>query len=181
MAMWTNESGCTTRGARCLAYAVLAAVLVIAVPLSARADDAPDYDGDGVADAVDACPDTDPADLISPDGCPIVSCEGGLGGSGWSSTGAYADYVAAWVKGARASNKLTGREARSILRRARKSTCGDASQVRCCVFALFDDDIGRCRIMTEDACEALDDQLFESDGEADDEGPGSCLPNPCVF
>jgi hypothetical protein len=35
--------------------------------------------------------------------------------------------------------------------------------------------------MTETACDALDDRMFDTDGEADVADAGSCLPNPCVF
>ena len=157
------------------------AILVTASPAHAQPADVPDYDEDGVTDAADQCPDTDPADLIGPDGCAIASCEFGLDGSGWSSKRAYVAYVTSWAKGAKAAGTMSGRDVRALLRRARNSTCGAPDLVRCCVFALFDDDIGRCRIMTEDACDVLDDRMFESDGEADEEGPGSCLPNPCVF
>jgi hypothetical protein len=154
---------------------------LIATPTHAQLEDAPDYDEDGVADAVDACSDTDPADLVAPDGCVIASCEDGLDGSGWSSRNAYVAYITSWAKGAKMSGKITGRDVRALIRRARNSTCGSPELVRCCVFASFEDDLGRCRIMTEGACEALDDRLFDADGEADEEGPGSCLPNPCIF
>lgn len=35
--------------------------------------DAPDSDGDGVADAADACPDTPAGELVGADGCPMAS------------------------------------------------------------------------------------------------------------
>jgi len=145
------------------------------------ADTGPDADDDGVADAVDACPATEPADLAGPDGCAICSCEGDADGTAWSS---HKEYVACVREGARerrVAGTIDAARSRALMRRARNSTCGNAALVRCCVFALFDDESGRCRIMTEDACEALDDQLFDTDGEADVEDAGSCLPNPCTF
>ena len=175
----TNRSS-AVRGARRTALTAIMVLQMTATPMHVRAE-VPDIDEDGVADAMDTCPDTDPADLAGPDGCTIVSCELGLDGSGWSSRRAYVTYVANWAKEARAAGRLTSRESRSLLRRARKSTCGDRELVRCCVFADFTDDVGQCRIMSEDACEAFDDRLYDRDGEADDDGPGSCLPNPCLF
>jgi hypothetical protein len=139
-----------------------------------------DFDGDGVADGADACPDTDPSDLAGPDGCTIVSCENGVDGSGWTSSRAYQAWVLDWVRAAKQAGTISAREGRAIVRAARKSTCG-SDRVRCCVYDGFDDETGRCRITTEAVCEALDERLFEHDGEADDEGPGSCLPNPCAF
>ena len=54
---------------------------------------------------------------------------------------------------------------------------GDRRLTRCCVYADEDGDVGACRLMPPDACDALD----TDDVEADDEGSGSCVPNPCVF
>ncbi len=39
--------------------------------------------------------------------------------------------------------------------------------------------MGDCRLMTAEACDALDDD--ERIDWAEDEDNGSCLPNPCVF
>jgi hypothetical protein len=178
MRLRTNES--TIAGAVSHMTLVLVATLLMAAPTPARADIV-DSDEDGVADAADACPDTDPADLVGPDGCVIASCELGLDGSGWSSRRAYLAYVTSGAKGANAAGTMTGRALRALVRRARNSTCGSPDLVRCCVFTFFDDEVGRCRIMTEDACDTLDDRLFDTDGEADDEEAGSCLPNPCTF
>jgi len=177
----TVSRGCATSGARRTALAVVAALLVTGTAVGVRAETPADFDEDGVADAADACPDTDSADLVESDGCVIVSCELGIDGSGWSSHRAYLLYIADWTKAARAAGRVTSREARELLRRARKSTCGNPELVRCCVFADFEDDAGRCHIMSESACDARDDKLFESDGGADEEGAGSCLPNPCRF
>jgi hypothetical protein len=160
--------------------ALLAALaLLTAVPVCAQG--IVDFDEDGVADAVDACPDTDSPDLVGPDGCTIASCDDGINGAGWSSHQAYVAFIASWTKAGKAAGTLTAREARQLIRKAKNSTCGDPSRVRCCVYRDFDDDVGSCRIMTEGACDALDDRLFEQDGMADVEDSGGCLPNPCVF
>jgi len=76
---------------------------------------------------------------------------------------------------------MRAKQMRTAIRAARRSTCADQQLTRCCVYADFDTDVGQCRLMTADACDALDERLFEMDGAADDEGGGSCLPNPCVF
>ncbi len=163
------------------AASALIALCLIAVPCAGRADDVSDTDGDGVADAVDACPDTDVADVVGPDGCTLCSCENGVDGAGWSSHGEYLSCMRTAIRTGRKSGALGASDARRLMRAARFSTCGSPALVRCCVFAKFDDDVGSCRIMSEDACNALDDRLFDNDGEADSEDAGSCLPNPCTF
>ena len=70
---------------------------------------------------------------------------------------------------------------RGAMRHARRSTCGDEALTRCCLYGDFFDDTGTCRVMTEASCDELDDRLFDADGAADDEGPGSCAPNPCTY
>jgi hypothetical protein len=141
----------------------------------------PDADDDGVVDAVDACPNTEPADLAGPDGCAVCRCDVDADGVAWTSHKDYLACVRAGIRDGRAAGTIDAADARMLARRARHSTCGNAALIRCCVFPTFDDDSGRCRIMTEEACDALDDRLFATDGEADSEDAGSCLPNPCAF
>jgi hypothetical protein len=76
---------------------------------------------------------------------------------------------------------LPSRQLRAAIRAARRSTCADPQLIRCCVYADFAADVGHCRLVSAAACDALDAQLFERDGAADDEGSGGCLLNPCVF
>ena len=71
---------------------------------------------------------------------------------------------------------MTLDEVRAGLRAARRSTCGTSALTRCCVYADDDADVGACKMMSPDACDQLSDQV-----DAEDEGSGSCLPNPCVF
>jgi hypothetical protein len=66
------------------------------------------------------------------------------------------------------------------MRVARRSTCGNIVLTRCCVYQDYFAEVGTCRITTVESCDAIDDRLSEGDGGADDEGPGSCAPNPCV-
>ena len=163
---------------RRLSLRTLALALLLGIPLLARAD--VDTDADGLPDATDACPASEPSDLVKPDGCAICSCDDGPDGGGWASHGAYVACVSEWVRDARRSGSVTATDARLIVRRARKSTCG-TDTIRCCVFRLFDDEIGHCRFVAEEACDALDDRLFDTDGAADIEDTGSCIPNPCTF
>jgi hypothetical protein len=97
---------------------------------------------------------------------------------GWPSHAAYVGCVAAELGGRRARGAFRPKEARATLRAARTSSCGRAGLTRCCIYATDDDVVGRCRLLTAPACDALDDRM--DDGEADDAGSGSCLPNPCA-
>ncbi len=161
---------------RCIASVATATALALAlaVPRCVSAD--VDSDGDGVPDSADACAGTSPADLVGPDGCAFCSCDDG----GWTSHADYLACVTKWMKGARASGVIDAKDARRLLRQARSSTCG-SDATRCCAFQPFDAEVGRCRVMRPDACDVLDDRLFDKNGEADDWDTGSCLPNPCVF
>jgi hypothetical protein len=154
-----------------------------AAPSRAGSDeDFEDFDEDGVADAVDACPDTPSSDLVGPDGCAACSCDDGPEDAGWRSRKAYVACVRGWAKGLRAAGAIDVEAGRMLVRRARRSTCGNPALVRCCVFQPFDAEVGKCRIMSEDACDALDERLFDQDtGEASSEDTGSCLPNPCTL
>jgi len=96
----------------------------------------------------------------------------------WPSHAAYVGCVATEVGGRRSRGAVRPKEARALLRAARASSCGRAGLTRCCIYATDDDVVGRCRLLTPDACDALDARM--DDGEADDAGSGSCLPNPCA-
>jgi hypothetical protein len=164
-----------------IGWLLLALCLALAAIPSVARGQAEDFDEDGVADAVDACPDTEPSDLVGPDGCAACSCDGGPEGAGWQSRRAYIACVRGWAKGLRAAGAIDAPAGRMLIRRARASTCGNPELVRCCVFQPMDAEVGKCRLMTEDACDALDDRLLDEDGEANIEDSGSCLPNPCTF
>ena len=167
-------------GLASLGYAALLA-LPLATTVEARRpkkhDVAPagaDADADGVADDLDQCPETASDELVGSDGCPVCAC-----GAGWSSHEAYVACVSSEARRQRMAGTLRVRAARAATRMARISTCGNEELTRCCVYAGFDSETGRCRLMTPHACDALDES--ESVDSADDEGPGSCLPNPCSF
>ena len=94
----------------------------------------------------------------------------------------HSDYVACVVTEARQRRLVGGlrpRQMRAAIRAAKQSTCGNPLLTRSCIYQSDDDDVGHCRMMTPDACDALDDQM--ESGEADDEDSGSCLPNPRAF
>ncbi len=162
---------------------LLALLLLVTASAPIGTYAAGDSDGDGVADASDVCEDTDPSDVVGPDGCAICACEDGPDGAGWASQKAFVACVESWVKGARAAGTLGAREARALMRRARNSTCGGADLVRCCVFHSLMADEGRCRIVSEATCDGVAERLFETtdEGGAYSADTGSCLPNPCLF
>ncbi len=155
--------------------------LALATAAAAQPTTVADLDGDGIDNAVDRCPDSDVHDVVAEDGCAACACEADASGAPWASRRDYARCVVDAVRSQRRDGALSWREARAAKRAARKSTCGDPSLIRCCMFRDFDDEIGTCRLMSEDECDAMDDRLWEHEGEADDEGPGSCLPNPCEW
>ncbi len=163
-----------------LLAAVVAALLTAGVPPVAAQGAGDDGDSDGVVDALDECPDTPIGDLIDDRGCSVCPCDGTAAGAAWGSRREYVACVKAESKQRRAVGLLRAKQMRAAIRAARRSTCADQQLTRCCVYADFDTEIGQCRLMTGAACDALDERLFESDGAADDEGGGSCLPNPCV-
>ena len=107
--------------------------------------------------------------------CP---CDRTADGVAWASHAAYVACMAGELAGLRAEGAVRPREARAALRAARASSCGHAALTRCCVYATDDDVVGRCRVTTAAACDALD--RWMDDGEADDAGSGSCVPNPCA-
>jgi hypothetical protein len=109
---------------------------------------------------------------------PACPCDGTVDGASWTSHAAYVGCVAAELRELRAAHALGAKRARAALRAARASTCGNAGLTRCCVYATDDDGVGTCRLMASDSCDALDDRM--ENGEADDAGSGSCVPNPCA-
>jgi len=149
-------------------------------PVAAQ-DAADDGDADGIVDIADECLDTPAAALIDDRGCSVCPCDATAAGAVWSSRQEYIACVKAEAKRRRAAGLMRAKQMRTAIRAARRSTCADQQLTRCCVYADFDTDVGQCRLMTADACDALDERLFEIDGAAEDEGGGSCLPNPCVF
>jgi hypothetical protein len=156
--------------------------LLLATALTAtRPAAATDTDGDGIADEIDACPDTPPGDLGGDDGCSMCPCDAQLGGTDWGSHPAYVQCVSGAAKQRRQERAITRKEARTFIRSARKSSCGDVALTRCCVYPdnadQLDSVIGQCRLMTPDDCATLGD----THPFVDDIDAGSCLPNPCVF
>jgi hypothetical protein len=146
---------------------------------TAGADDA---DEDGTGDDVDQCLDTPPGDLVDATGCSVCECET----DAWSSHRQYLGCVKAQVR-MRLETGGTAATLHAAVKRAKKSTCGDARLTRCCFWA-NDDDPGRCRVMSVARCEAAVDRL-RGDRYGDDYGPGSCLEpasepglpdNPCA-
>ncbi len=155
----------------------VALVLLVAVPGGAmRPLDVPDADQDGVADAMDACPDTPAGDLVDATGCSVCPCDATADGTVWSSHREYLGCVVAAAKSRLRARTMRARELRKAVRQARVSTCGDAALTRCCIYPNEDAEIGSCRPMQPEQCVALDgDQVV-----TEDLGPGSCAPNPCV-
>jgi hypothetical protein len=139
----------------------------------------PDFDEDGVVDTSDACPDSQLGELVDARGCSVCPCDRAADGSAWESRDAYVRCVATEARARRGAGTLRPSGVRAAIRQAQRSTCGDVRLTRCCVFEDFMDDVGSCRIVTPAACQALDERTWE--GDAEDEGIGSCLPNPCVF
>jgi len=108
------------------------------------------------------------------DSCP---CDATAGGAAWTSHRAYVSCVVGEARSRLRARTLRSRDMRAAVRAAKFSSCGDAVLTRCCVYQDEDADVGTCRLMSPDDCDALDgDQV-----EADDEGSGSCVPNPCVY
>ncbi len=152
--------------------------LVLVGPAGAQTT-ADDFDLDGVADDLDECEETPLGDLIDPAGCSLCPCDESIDEEPWESHQSYVQCVITEAKRMRAARLLTRKVKKAAVRRARRSTCGTEQLTRCCVYP--DDDVdaesvvGDCRIMTADECFALGDRA-----DAEDEGSGSCNPNPCV-
>jgi hypothetical protein len=136
-----------------------------------------DVDGDGVDDSIDECTDTEPGDMIDADGCSICPCEETADGDAWASHDAYVQCVAAEAKDRRHEHMVKRKEMRAMIKHAKASSCGNDELTRCCTYAGDDDDVGKCKVMSVDKCDAL----WEESDYVDDAGPGSCTPNPCGF
>lgn len=152
----------------------LAIVAMLACVAPARAQDLYDDDGDGVPDATDECLDTQPGDFIDAYGCPVCDCEMTAEGDAWPSRAAYVRCVLGEAKVRKDQGRLTAREFRAALKRARTSSCGDEDLTRCCVWKAEDGE-GRCRVMSWERC----DYAVLNAYDAIDWDVGSCLPNPC--
>ena len=163
-----------------IAFAVMW-TMASAWPAAAQVEDPADLDGDGVVDTLDQCLDTPPEDLIAADGCSVCPCDETTAGDPWVSHDAYVGCVAGEAHARRQAGTMRRREMRAAIRRARRSTCGDAALTRCCVYVHLDDmadvNVGQCRMIGPDECDALADQVDWSE----DVGGGSCNPNPCLF
>lgn len=156
--------------------AAMALLLLVAAVPAARAQSI-DLDTDGVADAVDVCPDTPTGDLVGADGCSACPCDGPADGDrAWAARYEYLRCVVVTARGMRDAG-LSRRGYRDAVRHARLSSCGDVAKTRCCLYRDIDDETGRCRVMAADRCDA--DLMNHFD--ADDVDEGSCLPNPCSY
>jgi hypothetical protein len=160
---------------------VLGTVTPAATQIAGGEDDgvAGDVDADGVADVLDQCPETPSGELVGSDGCSVCSCDQSPDGSPWPSHRAYVGCVDVEARRQHEAGTLTRKQMRAAHSHAIRSTCGSAGLTRCCVYADFMDDAGRCQLITPTACDAIDEGTFE--GDAEDEGSGSCVPNPCIF
>jgi hypothetical protein len=121
-----------------------------------------DVDGDGVADAADACGDTPAGDLVGATGCSVCPCDGGVGE--WASRRAYLACVRGETRLRMAARSLDASGRRSAMRHARRATCGRPSRTRCCMPG------GDCAVLTPPTCAARGGASV---------GAGSCLPSPC--
>ena len=161
--------------------AVVGALALAAATAGWSAPPPADDDGDGVSDEIDECLDTPPADLIDEAGCSVCPCDGTADGAPWASHQAYVACVKSAARAQREAGALPRRAMRAAIKAARSSTCGTDALTRCCVFEDIDEDAeevwGRCRTMTERACEDLGDRIDWTE----DMGGGSCVPNPCLF
>lgn len=155
------------------------AVLLLAVVATSGAQDAPDLDGDGVFDAVDACPATAAGELVGTDGCSLCPCPLDAANVPWVSREAYLDCVRTRVRELRSAGGLGRRAARRAWRYARFATCGDDTRTVCCVYRHRADPVGRCHVTTKDLCDAVNDPFVSRGRSADVLGYGSCRPNPC--
>lgn len=109
----------------------------------------------------------------------VCPCDATADGAVWTSHAAYLACVATEARQRRVDGGMRARQVRAAIRAAKAASCGNPLLTRCCIYRSDEDEVGRCRLMPIEGCEALDDRM--EDGEADDEGSGSCLPNPCAF
>ena len=136
-----------------------------------------DVDGDGVDDAIDECTDTEPGDLVDADGCSVCPCEETPEGDAWASHDAYVQCVTAAAKRRRHDHVIKRKAMHAIIKQAKAATCGNVELTRCCIYSGDEDEVGQCKVMTVDKC----DLLWEESDFVEDEGPGSCKPNPCAY
>jgi Protein of unknown function (DUF3455) len=86
-----------------------------------------DTDGDGVADSLDACPDTEPGAVVDANGCSIdqlVPCSGPISGGLWRNHGQYVSSVAHAAETFVHSGLITEAQAEEIVLHAAQSQCG---------------------------------------------------------
>jgi len=170
---------CGCRSGRLLALFFIAGLVLVA-PARGQSEPTDDLDQDGVTDEVDDCDDTPLGDLVDAAGCSLCPCDESVDAEPWTSHQSYVACVITEAKRMRAARQLTRKQKRAAVKRAKHSTCGIEQLTRCCVYPDYADDadtvVGDCRIMTADECFDLGDRV-----DAEDEGSGSCNPNPCVF
>lgn len=152
---------------------VLVLALALAAPLAAAPyalAGASDADGDGVADPIDACPDTAAYELVDDVGCSVCACD-----DDWSSRVWYLRCVYEEIRARREAGDLSSKDGRAVAKAARASTCGNPTRVRCCTM-FPEKGKGICRVVDALRCNA---ELVGTD-DVVDMGSGSCVPNPCV-
>ena len=107
----------------------------------------------------------------------VCPCDTTAGGAAWTSHREYVSCVVTEARRRLRAHALRSRDMRATVRAAKFSSCGDEALTRCCVYRDEDAEVGTCRLTRPEDCDALDGDRVE----ADDEGSGSCVPNPCVF
>jgi hypothetical protein len=89
-----------------------------------------DADGDGVADSLDACPDSQPGSVVDAHGCSIdqlAPCSGPASGGDWKNHGQYVSSVAHATQAFVAAGLITEAQAEQIVSQAAQSDCGSRS------------------------------------------------------
>ncbi len=87
----------------------------------------PDSDGDGVPDAVDACPGTPPGAIVNAQGCSIAQlapCAGPMGGGQWKNHGQYVSTVAHTSETFLMAGLITDVQKDAVVSEAGQSSCG---------------------------------------------------------
>jgi hypothetical protein len=138
-------------------------------PASAATPD--DLDGDGVANAVDACPGTPFGDLVDAQGCSVCPCT-----AAWPSHEAYVACVTTEATRRLGLGLMTRKQRSVAIRAAQNSTCGTA-KTRCCTWRkLVPGALGTCKVLDPALCN------YDTLGKwAEDRGPGTCYYNPCPW
>lgn len=86
-----------------------------------------DADGDGVADSLDACPDTVAGAIVDANGCSIeqlAPCSGPASGGTWKNHGQYVSSVGQVAEAFLAVGLITEDQANDIVSQAAQSNCG---------------------------------------------------------